>query len=104
MGMPFWRSIFCRGLFLERSAVNSFADNVRKLSGNKTKWSGFLTRTRAFILKIFMEYLISGPKRYLDFRETGLKADDVNKNQPAGSHLRPAEGSANSVLNCKQLK
>lgn len=101
MGMPFWRSIFCRGLFLERSAVNSFADNVRKLSGNKTKWSGFLTRTRAFILKIFMEYLISGPKRYLDFRETAL---NVNKNQPAGSHLRPAEGSANSVLNCKQLR
>lgn len=104
MGMPFWRSIFCRGLFLERSSVNSFADNVRKLSGNKTKWSGFLTRTRAFILKTFMEYLISGPKRYLDFRETGLKADDVNKNQLAGSHLRPAEGSANSVLNCKQLR
>ena len=51
-----------------------------------------------------MEYLISGPKRYLDFRETGLKADDVNKNQLAGSHLRPAEGSANSVLNCKQLR
>ena len=41
-----------------------------------------------------MEYLISGPKRYLDFRETGLKSDDVNKNQPAGSHLRPTEGSA----------
>ena len=41
-----------------------------------------------------MEYLISDPKRYLDFRETGLKSDDVNKNQPAGSHLRPAEGSA----------
>lgn len=94
MGMPFGGSIFCGGLFLERSAINSFADNVRKLPGNKTKWSGFLTRTRAFILKVFMEYLISDPKRYLDFRETGLKSDDVNKNQPAGSHLRPAEGSA----------
>lgn len=92
--MPFWRSIFCRGLFLERSAINSFAGYVRKLSGNKTKWSGFLTRTCAFILEVFMEYLISGPKRYLDFRETGLKSDDVNKNQPAGSHLRPTEGSA----------
>ena len=38
-----------------------------------------------------MEYLISGPKSYLDSRETGLKADGVNKNQPAGSHLRPSE-------------
>ena len=50
-----------------------------KLSVSETNWSSLLARTGALILyKLFrFEYLISGPKSYRDFRETGPKADDV---------------------------
>ena len=42
-----------------------------KLSVNETKWSSLLAKTRALILYISIEELISGPNRYRDFRETG---------------------------------
>ena len=37
-------------LFTFKIEVTSFADNMIKLSNNKTKWTGLLTRTRAFVL------------------------------------------------------
>ena len=52
---------------MEDGGFNSFATNMMKLSVSETKWSSLLARTGAFIL----EYLISGPKSYGDFRETG---------------------------------
>ena len=42
-----------------------------KLSANETKWSSLLARTRALILIFRFVYLISGPKNYRDFPETG---------------------------------
>ena len=45
--------------------------NMIKLSANETKWSSLLARTRALILIFRFVYLISGPKNYRDFRETG---------------------------------
>ena len=42
-----------------------------KLSVNETKWSILLARTRALIFIFGFEYLISRPKSYRDFRETG---------------------------------
>ena len=41
------------------------------LSGNETKWSSLLARTRALILFISIWIFDSGPEKLRDFRETG---------------------------------
>ena len=51
--------------------LNRFPGNVIKLSFNKTKWTGLLHIGPTFsFFRLLFEYWISGPKRYLDFRET----------------------------------
>ena len=59
---------------IEVSNQLSFASNMIKLSVNETKWSILLARTRALIFLFRFEYLISVPKSYRDFRETGPRA------------------------------
>ena len=59
---------------MQGRGFNSFASNRIKLSVNETEWSSLLARTRALILYIYsfrFENLISDPKRYRGFRETG---------------------------------
>ena len=59
-------------VYMQDRSFNSFASNMIKLSVNETKWSILLARTRALIFFLFrFEYLISGPKSYRDFGETG---------------------------------
>ena len=52
-------------------SFNSFASHVITLSGNETKWSSLLARTRALILFISIWIFDSGPEKLRDFRETG---------------------------------
>ena len=56
---------------MQDRGFNSFVSNMIKLLVNETKWSSLLARTRALTPYISIEYLISGPKSYRDFRETG---------------------------------
>ena len=56
---------------MQDRGFNSFASNMIKLSVNEIKWSSLLASTRALILYISIWKLISGPKSYRDFRQTG---------------------------------
>ena len=59
-------------VYINDRGFNSFASNIIKSSGNETKWSSLLARTRAPIRYVSLfEYLISDSKSYKDFRETG---------------------------------
>ena len=61
-----------------------------KLSVNETKWSSLLARSSVFFFFIFrFEYLISGPKRYRDFRETGPWALESVINGGIGNDWNP---------------
>jgi len=44
---------------------------MTKLSFKKNKWTGLSARTHAFIRRFWLKRLISGPKSYRDFQETG---------------------------------
>ena len=57
---------------MQDRGLNSFASNMIKLSVKETKWSILLARTRPLILFSSISDLISGPKSYRDFRETGI--------------------------------
>ena len=52
---------------MQGRGFNSFASNMIKISVNETEWSSLLAR---FFIFRFVN-LISGPKRYRGFRETG---------------------------------
>ena len=86
----------------------NFASTMIKLSANETKWSSLLARIRALILMCRVEYLISGPKNYRDFRETGPWAP-VGCNVAVVSSrivlplLQPPWHRANSARNAKLM-
>ena len=64
---------------MQERSFNIFASNynmIRQLV-NETKWSSLLVRTGALILYISIWKLISGPKSYRDFRETGPSGPPV---------------------------
>ena len=56
---------------MQGKGFNSFASNMTKLSVNETKWSCLLARPALLFFIFRFENLISGPKRYRGFRETG---------------------------------
>ena len=58
-------------VYMQGRSFNSFASNMIKLSVNETKRSSLLARPTPLLLIFRFENLISGPKRYLGFRETG---------------------------------
>ena len=87
---------------------NSLASTMIELSANETKWSSLVARIRALILMCRVEYLISGPKNYRDFRETGPWAP-VGCNVAVVSSrivlplLQPPWHRANSVRKAKLM-
>ena len=64
---------------MQDSGLSSCSSNMIKLSVCETKWSSLLARTGAFILLFRFEYLISGPKSYRDFRETGPRPQSLKR-------------------------
>ena len=56
---------------MQDKGFNSFASNMINLSVNETKWSILLAGPALLFFLFRFEYLISGPKSYRDFRETG---------------------------------
>ena len=93
---------------LRDPGFNSLASTMIELSANETKWSSLVARIRALILMCRVDYLISGPKNYRDFRETGPWAP-VGCNVAVVSSrivlplLQPPWHRANSARNAKLM-
>ena len=76
---------------------NSFPGNVIKLSFNKTKWTGLLHIGPTFsFFRLLFEYLTSGPKSYLDFRETrhGPRCREKQRAEHHGKNAKRALAKA----------